>query len=97
MSKTFLAAYILVVVLAAAMLVRVQHVPAHRDVPAASIDELRKRYARGDVVQMRQLCRILWRTQSKTDDAPDDRVCEVIRKMHGVVGDDPDWFKRKNP
>ena len=101
MRKTSLATFTLVV-LAAAPPVRGQDVSPPRDVPPPSIDEQRKRAVvpRLDTI-LHHLCRS-GETASLPPGfscplscAPDDRACEVFLKMHGVVGDDPLWFKRK--
>src|SRR5215475_11512842 len=69
-----------------------------RDIPANRLDEFRKRFAPVvDLDGWLRRCTILKRTAQiekfprgvcPFSCAPDDRKCEVMVKMHGLVGDD---------
>jgi hypothetical protein len=98
--KTSFAAFALIVLAAAIGPVRGQDMPAPRDIPAARLDELRKRVAPLNLDEILRRCSVLRRTASEADQAPrgfsfcpfscapDDRDCEVTSKMHGRAGDD---------
>ena len=85
MRKTSLAVFTLVV-LAAATPVRGQDVSPPRAVPPSGIDEQGKRAAVPPLDELLRHCTSGSRPTAKCC-APDDRKCEVISKMHGVVDD----------
>ena len=75
-----------------------QDLQAPRDIPAAGLNNLRKRFAPvKNLDEWLRRCSVLRRTGAEIDKyplgvcpfscAPDDRACEVIIKMHGPVGD----------
>jgi|ERR1700730_4069835 hypothetical protein len=98
MRKIFFAAFALLAV--AVGPVRGQDMTAPRDFPAARLDELRKRTAPVNLDEMRRRCSVLVHTAPQIpypdlcyfSCGPDDRVCEVINKMHGRVRDDVRWL-----
>jgi hypothetical protein len=94
MRNIFFAAFALTVLTVAVGPVRGQDIPTPRDIPAARLDELRKRIAPADSDEMLRQCSVLTAPEPRGfysrpfSCASYDRACEVISKMHRRVGDD---------